>query len=130
VKCRLGLLYRLVWLLPMLVFGCAEARFPKDGFRQASSPANSTLSATPTELVGLERDGIQSLLGEPQLIRRDGPAEVWQYTAYTCILNLFLYEVSKTYRVKYVELNTQLGETFSQKHCYKKLRQVKKKSPA
>jgi len=127
---RLFALYRLAWLLPVVVLGCEGMVLPKDGFRGAPVPAATAARVTPTELVGLKKEGVQDLLGDPRLIRRDGPAEVWQYTASACILDLFLYEVGETYRVEYMELRTQPGETFPKDRCYEQLRQAKKKPPA
>ena len=56
------------------------------------------------ELAGLEfRDQLSSAghaaevtrtdrnLGAPEFVRRDGPAQIWQYRAENCVLDLFLY---------------------------------------
>ena len=126
---RLSALYHLAWLLPVVVLGCEGVMLPKNGFKGAPVPA-ATSRVTPTELVGLKKEGVQDLLGDPQLIRRDGPAEVWQYTASACILDLFLYEVGEKYRVEYMELRTQPGDAFPKDLCYEQLRQAKKKPPA
>ena len=119
----------LAWLLPLALLGC-EGIKPKGGFEKVRTPAAIASLRTPTELVGLKKEGVQDLLGDPQLIRRDGPAEVWQYTANACILDLFLYEIGENYRVEYMELRTQPGEDTARERCYEQLRQAKKKSPA
>ena len=124
---RLPLFHRLAWLLPLVLLGC-EGIKPQGEFQRA--PAAIASLPTPTELVGLGKEGVQDLLGDPQLIRRDGPAEVWQYTANACILDLFLYEVGENYRVEYMELRTQPGEDTARGRCYEQLRQARKKSPA
>jgi hypothetical protein len=45
----------------------------------------------PQTLMDLDRPGITLLLGAPGLVRRDAPAEVWQYSGADCVLDLFLY---------------------------------------
>lgn len=127
LRCRT---WRLAWLLPVAVLGCEGVMLPKGDFERAAAPTAIASRTIPTELVGLNKENVQDLLGEPQLIRRDGPAEVWQYTANACILDLFLYEVGEKHRVEYMELRTQPGEAFPKERCYEQLRQAKKKSPA
>ena len=45
----------------------------------------------PDSLVGLDFAGVIGLLGEPELRRREPPAEVWQYRNETCVVDLFFY---------------------------------------
>ncbi len=125
---RLGPFHRLAWFVPVALLGCEGVMLPKGDFKGAPAPAATVARASPTELVGLGKEGVQDLLGEPQLIRRDGPAEVWQYTANACILDLFLYEVGEHHRVEYMELRTQPGEDAARERCYEQLRLAKKKS--
>lgn len=42
-------------------------------------------------LTGQTAESIETLLGQPQFRRRDKPAELWQYRATGCVLDLFLY---------------------------------------
>jgi hypothetical protein len=56
----------------------------------------------PRQLMGLDRATLNEKLGEPELIRRDGDAEVWQYRADRCVLDLFLYGLDK--KVEHVDL--------------------------
>ncbi len=46
----------------------------------------------PTQVVGLLPREIFSLLGQPEFVRRDMSAQVWQYRRSACVLDLFLYE--------------------------------------
>ena len=59
----------------------------------------------PQQLMGLDRAMLSEKLGEPELIRRDGDAEVWQYRADRCVLDLFLYGQDK--RVEHVDLRNR-----------------------
>ena len=46
----------------------------------------------PGRLKGQSEADLRSLFGEPRMLRRDGPARVWQYVVETCYLDVFLYE--------------------------------------
>ncbi len=58
----------------------------------------------PDQLLGQSNAEVYALLGEPGLIRRDGPAEIWQYRASDCILDVFLYQGGNQSTVRHVEL--------------------------
>jgi hypothetical protein len=53
--------------------------------------------------MGLDRTEVEALLGEPGLVRREAPAEVWQYQSRGCVLDVFLYEASADFQVAYLE---------------------------
>lgn len=42
-------------------------------------------------LSALDPSGVARLIGQPTFVRQDGGATVWQYTALTCIMDLFWY---------------------------------------
>jgi hypothetical protein len=46
----------------------------------------------PETLVGYTMVGLEGLFGTPGFVRRDPPAELWQYHTNSCVLDLFLYE--------------------------------------
>jgi len=54
-------------------------------------------------LVGLNARDLEGLLGRPRFVRRDGPAQIWQYGIETCTLNLFLFREASGLRVRHVE---------------------------
>ncbi len=56
-----------------------------------SAPSASPEPADPAAFVGRGAREIAEFLGEPKLRRRDPPAELWQYRADRCALDLFLY---------------------------------------
>ena len=60
---------------------------------QASLNSNRSASpsAPPADLTGLEPVALQHLFGEPGLVRKDYPAEVWQYRNPSCVLDIYLY---------------------------------------
>ena len=64
------------------------------------------------QLVGLQGSDLALLLGPPGLMRRDPPAEVWQYAGPGCVLHVFFYlgPDAGDYRVVHVE-SVYRGET-------------------
>lgn len=77
---------------------------------QSSEPApafNGMAAVTPVnddpdQLLGMTPDSVDTLLGAPALVRRDGDAEVWQYRSDICVLDLFFYGSVK--QVEHVDL--------------------------
>ncbi|WP_096704526.1 hypothetical protein [Magnetospirillum sp. 15-1] len=53
-------------------------------------PAPGTMA--PSALKGMSAAAIRRALGKPGFVRRDPPAEIWQYRVKVCTLDLFLYE--------------------------------------
>lgn len=53
-------------------------------------PAPGTMA--PSALKGMSAAAIGRALGKPGFVRRDPPAEIWQYRVKVCTLDLFLYE--------------------------------------
>jgi hypothetical protein len=67
------------------------------------SPSAPRRRANPAALVGLGDRDVETMLGRPRFVRRDGPAQIWQYGVQTCTLNLFLFRESAGLRVRHVE---------------------------
>ena len=61
-------------------------------------PANSgqpivpSIEARARELIDMDAESVRARLGQPRLLRREPPAQVWQYADDTCVLLLFLYD--------------------------------------
>jgi hypothetical protein len=73
--------------------------------------------ADPDEVMGLRRDEVQQLLGKPGLVRREAPAEVWQYESRGCVLDVFLYEASADLEVVYIEARNGAAVTAATATC-------------
>ena len=58
----------------------------------AAPAAYVAVDADPERLIGLSVGEAAELLGRPALVRREPPAEVWQYAGRECVLHLFLYD--------------------------------------
>lgn len=61
-------------------------------------------------ILGLDSGAVRKLLGEPGLIRRETPAEVWQYRTTDCVLDVVLYDHATGPRVAYAEARTSAAE--------------------
>ena len=83
-----------------------------------ASPAAPEIDSDPDRLLGLAPAGIARLLGKPGLIRRDGPAEVWQYRAASCILDVFLFGSNGDLKVTYFELRGRGAARRSRRECF------------
>ncbi len=92
------------------VAATGEAGRPAAGFETAAP-------ADPDEVMGLGRKAVQELLGEPGLVRREAPAEVWQYQSRGCVLDVFLYEAAVDFEVVYLEARTGQAVTAATDSC-------------
>jgi hypothetical protein len=59
--------------------------------------------AMPADLTGMGAAEVLALLGSPDFRRSEPPAELWQYRAADCILDVFLYRDPGGYRVVHAE---------------------------
>lgn len=72
---------------------------PSRQARLTSPSAKLTLDTLP----GMSGNDLTTRLGAPQFRRQDGQAEIWQYRASACTLDIFLYSEGSDLRVRYVE---------------------------
>jgi hypothetical protein len=87
-----------------LLSGCQAAPPPPDPVHSAS-------------ILGLDSGAVRKLLGEPGLIRREEPAEVWQYRTASCVLDVVLYGQASGPRVVYTEARTPTAEPTQADPC-------------
>ena len=69
----------------------------------AALPPASAVDSDPASVMGLGQDALAAHLGEPRMIRREPPAEIWQYRTSDCVLDVFLYEENGATSVTYIE---------------------------
>jgi hypothetical protein len=81
---------------------------------QATPPPDPVHSAS---ILGLDGGAVRKLLGEPGLIRREEPAEVWQYRTASCVLDVVLYDQASGARVVYTEARTPTAEPTQADPC-------------
>ena len=86
--------------------GCASSNGSIGATADLSSAAlHQTSSHAPEikDLAGLQPADVLSILGQPDLRRDEPPAELWQYRAADCVLNLFFYSEAGGYRLTHAE---------------------------
>jgi hypothetical protein len=94
-----------------LVAACAAPPTAAPRSSSQSAVLNSTPAAAVAplrvpslqELTGLRPREILAMLGQPDLKRTEPPAELWQYRAADCVLNLFFYLDTAGYRLFHAE---------------------------
>lgn len=73
---------------------------------EATAPDLFAPEAVDGDLTGLTEAEVEGLLGPPLSVRRDDPAEAWQYATNDCVLDLFFYEETGALRVVHMEART------------------------
>ena len=100
---------------PLAIVGPAIAIFALlSGCQAAPPPPDPVHSAS---ILGLDSGAVRKLLGEPGLIRREEPAEVWQYRTASCVLDVVLYDQASGPRVVYTEARTPAAEPTQADPC-------------
>jgi len=95
------------------------------GARAAALP-----SATPRQLVGLPHADVQDLFGQPFLLKREGEAELWQYRAPNCVLDVFLYAGKDgSQRVTHAELRARRENAKASPGCYAQILNAPRPQP-
>ncbi len=85
----------------------------------------------PSELVGLKAGVIQAKFGAPTLLRRDGPAQIWQYRSSGCIVDVFFYRTpAQDDEVTYVDLRGPKAEAGQGPVCLGSLGEPPKQAAA
>jgi hypothetical protein len=87
---------------------CAAPGGSATSMSAAAFPPSTRLQNTPhapdiKDLAGLKPADVLSILGQPDLRRNEPPAELWQYRAADCVLNLFFYSDAGDYRLAHAE---------------------------
>lgn len=80
-----------IFAIRLLALCCLVVLAACAGGSRSDAPKGAMSSAKSEKLVGKGPAALRDMLGEPQLLRRDQGAEVWQYAGETCVLFLYLY---------------------------------------
>jgi hypothetical protein len=121
----------LVVILGAFLAGCAVSEPPTPTVAAAPQPVVAAIpvpppapppldppTATPEHYEGMRGPELVRLLGSPDFRRRDANAEVWQYRAGACVLDLFLYEEGGAFRVVYAETRSRAtGRACNEEHA-------------
>jgi len=109
--------------------GVGEAGPPAGG-STTNLAAAQVIRFDANEFMGYSPDRVLPVLGAPDFVRRDGNAQIWQYRATNCILDLFLYKDGSETQVKHAELRPRVPGAETLDACYSRLRQERKTKPS
>jgi hypothetical protein len=83
----------------------------------AALPPTPIINDDPQQLMGIEPGALGAILGEPELTRREAPAEIWQYRNDSCVLDVFLYDTAGRREVTYVEARDGAAQRMDARAC-------------
>jgi hypothetical protein len=87
----------LAGLAGLLLAGCVADGGPRGGPVASVPPGGSgSVSAGPDALLGAPAERVLAALGQPEVQRRERPAEIWQYRGRGCVLDVFLYAIAES----------------------------------
>ncbi len=114
--------------------GAEASRTETDAVEEKQEPLQETaipkpdfpeIDDDPAQLIKMTRDDLNGFLGQPDLVRRENPAEIWQYRGKDCILDIFLYneadQENSPYRVVYSEARGREAGKADQRACLNEL---------
>jgi len=95
----------------------------------AALPPEPVIDDDPARLMGLDRNGLAKLLGDPELTRREPPAEIWQYRGESCVFDVFLYEQAGRQLVTYLEARDGAARRIGARGCLNELLRARLTKP-
>lgn len=78
----------------------ALAQPPAPKLQQPRTPTEA--ERNPARLVELDPKGVASVIGEPQFVRYEGGAIVWQYNSGGCVMDLYWYRDGEKISLKFM----------------------------
>jgi hypothetical protein len=92
--------------------------------KASTQPAAPILSDDPASFIGLGDAELSRTLGQPKQVRKDAPAEIWQYSGADCVVDFYLYAVDQGgLAVAFMEARNQAAEATPTDRCVKSLLQ-------
>ena len=86
-------------------------------------PAAPVLGTDSNAFIGLADRELSSVLGKPRQVRKDAPAEIWQYSGADCVVDFYLYDADGRMEVAFVEARDVRAEAAPTERCVKSLLQ-------
>ena len=90
---------------------------------QPNQPAAPVLGTDSNAFIGLADRELSSVLGKPRQVRKDAPAEIWQYSGADCVVDFYLYDADGRMEVAFVEARDVKAESAPTERCVKSLLQ-------
>ena len=91
--------------------------------RASAQPAAPILSNDTSSFIGLGDGDLSRTLGQPKMIRKDAPAEIWQYSGADCVVDFYLYADATGLSVAYLEARDRAAASTPADRCVKSLLQ-------
>lgn len=108
----------------LLVSACqTPAALDRSSGSESAQPAAPILSNDPSSFIGLGDAELSRALGRPKQVRKDEPAEIWQYSGADCVVDFYLYAGEAGLAVAYMEARNQAAEATPADRCVKSLMQ-------
>jgi hypothetical protein len=108
----------------MLAVAACQSSASLENKRASAQPAAPILSGDPAAFIGLGDADLSRALGEPRQVRKDEPAEIWQYSGADCVVDFYLYQGDSGHlSVAYLEARNQAAETTPADRCVRSLLQ-------
>ena len=104
-------------LLAAGLTGCALTPQPSASTPALAPAPQAAMRADPAGMIGTDSVALQRLFGPPRLVRRDAPAELWQYQTRDCVVDLFLYQEKDGLRLAYLEARTGAAQVTAPSPC-------------
>jgi hypothetical protein len=92
-------------------------------------PPEPVIDDDPRRLMGIGPDALRAALGEPELVRREIPAEIWQYRGAVCVFDVFLYDTGGRAMVTYVEARDGAAQRIEPRACLNELLRARLERP-
>lgn len=81
----------------------------------------SRMETDPDDLKSMSPYELIAALGRPDLQRREKPAEVWQYEAKECVVDIVLFDKGRGAKVTYLESRDRQGNRHDVESCLRKV---------
>lgn len=91
------------------------ALLPGPDYRTPASRASPPVD--PADIVGLTRERIRNLLGQPAFVRRESLAEFWRYRHESCVLELYFYRGTGEPVLDHLETRHRTGDGHAAADC-------------
>ena len=107
--------------MPLGLVACQAAAPRQDAMLQ---PAAAIIDGGSNAFIGFDGQALANAFGQPQMVRTEPPAEVWQYAGFDCVVDFYLYVgEAGGLAVAYVEARNQAAESTPADRCVKSLMQ-------
>jgi hypothetical protein len=106
--------------MPLGLVACQAAAPRQDAMLQ---PAAAIIDGGSNAFIGFDGQALANAFGQPQMVRTEPPAEVWQYAGFDCVVDFYLYDSDGSMRVAYVEARDMRAGSAPTERCVKTLLQ-------